>query len=237
MGRRLRSISKPEELIRENLELKARLQEAERTLQAIREGDGGVDGGKGGQVSPELEAQVQARTAELLRSIEQLKAELARRAPVEEELRARSNQLARVASQLTIAAAEPKAIRVLVVDDHVIMRQGLARLLKAQPDMDVVGEAADGESAIRMARLFLPDVIVMDMSMPVMSGAEATRVIHSEMPDIRVIGLSMFEEEEKAELMKRAGAVRYLTKTGPSSNLIAAIRETARKAQTGTVAH
>jgi PAS domain S-box-containing protein len=126
-----------------------------------------------------------------------------------------------------VSAPEARRIRILVVDDHVIMRQGLAHLLKAQPDMEVVGEASNGESAIKMARQFLPDVIVMDVSMPVMSGADATRVIHSEMPDVQVIGLSMFDEEEKAETMRKAGAVRYLTKTGPSNTLIAAIRESA----------
>lgn len=78
------------------------------------------------------------------------------------------------------APSEPRAIRILIVDDHVIMRQGLAQLIRTQPDMDVVGEASDGQSAIRMARQYLPDVIVMDMSMPIMSGVEATRIIHVE---------------------------------------------------------
>ena len=95
--------------------------------------------------------------------------------------------------QLQAASRKPRPIRILVVDDHAIMRQGLTHMLKAQPDMDVVAEASDGQSAVKMARQFLPDVIVMDMSMPVMSGSEATRIIHSEMPDIQVIGLSMFE--------------------------------------------
>jgi len=136
-----------------------------------------------------------------------------------------------------VPSGGPRPIRILVVDDHVIMRQGLAHMLKAQPDMDVVAEASDGQTAIKMARQYLPDVIVMDMSMPVMSGPEATRIIHSEMPDIQVIGLSMFEEEEKAETMRRAGAVRYLTKTGPSNVLIQAIRESARSARQRSVTH
>jgi CheY-like chemotaxis protein len=135
-----------------------------------------------------------------------------------------------------VSGPEEPRIRILVVDDHVIMRQGLAHLLKAQPDMEVVGEASNGESAIRMARQYLPDVIVMDVSMPVMNGTDATRVIHSEMPDVQVIGLSMFDEEEKAETMRRAGAVRYLTKTGPSNALIAAIRESARSARRRSIA-
>jgi len=134
-------------------------------------------------------------------------------------------------------AGAPRPIRILVVDDHVIMRQGLAHLLKSQPDMDVVGEASDGQVAIAMARQYLPDVIVMDMSMPVMSGPEATSIIHAEMPDVQVIGLSMFAEEEQAEIMRRAGAVRYLTKTGPSNILISAIRETAQRARQRAVTH
>jgi PAS domain S-box-containing protein len=128
-------------------------------------------------------------------------------------------------------------IRILIVDDHVIMRQGLVHLLKAQSDMDVVAEASDGAAAIKLARQFLPDVIVMDVSMPVMGGAEATRIIHSELPDIQVIGLSMYDEEEKAETMQQAGAVRYLTKSGPSNSLIVAIREAARSARERVVAH
>ncbi len=128
-------------------------------------------------------------------------------------------------------------IRIIIVDDHVIMRQGLVHLLKAQPDMDVVAEASDGAAAIKMARQFLPDVIVMDVSMPVMGGPEATRIIHSEMPDVQVIGLSMYDEEEKAETMRQAGAVRYLTKFGPSKSLIVAIREAARNARDRVVAH
>jgi PAS domain S-box-containing protein len=128
-------------------------------------------------------------------------------------------------------------IRVLVADDHVIMRQGLTHLLKAQPDMDVVAEASDGEAAIRLARQYLPDVIVMDVSMPIINGAEATRVIHSEMPDVQVIGLSMFDEQEKGEIMRRAGAVRYMVKSGPSHALILAIREVAHTARSRVVAH
>jgi CheY-like chemotaxis protein len=160
------------------------------------------------------------------------------------ELRDRTKRLSALAAPLrgTVAegektsAQEDRRIRILVVDDHVIMRQGLACLLQAQPDMEVVGEASNGESAIKMARQFLPDVIVMDVSMPVMNGADATRVIHSEMPDVQVIGLSMFDEEEKGEAMRRAGAVRYLTQTGPSNALIAAIRESARRARQRSVA-
>ena len=115
--------------------------------------------------------------------------------------------------------------RVVLVDDHVVMRQGLTRLIRAQPDMAVVGEASDGRSAIELARRVRPDVVVMDVSMPGVNGIEATRTIHTELPDVKVIGLSMFEEAERANAMRAAGAVDYLTKNGSSDALVRAIRD------------
>ena len=117
-----------------------------------------------------------------------------------------------------------KKIRVLIVDDHKILREGLIRLLQAERDMEVVGEAADGETAIQMARNLKPDVITMDVNLPVISGIEATRRIVSEIPGIRVIGLSMDETEDQETAMLRAGAIEYLHKAGPSERLITAIR-------------
>ncbi len=126
----------------------------------------------------------------------------------------------------TRADADPaeSRIRVLLVDDHIVMRQGLARLLQDAPDMEIVGEASDGESAVRLVREILPDVVLMDISMPGMNGIEATKVIHSEFPDVRIVGLSMFEEEERAAAMQQAGASAYVTKSGPSDAVIATIR-------------
>ncbi len=115
-------------------------------------------------------------------------------------------------------------IRVVLVDDHIVMRQGLVTLLEGEPDILVVGEAADGESAVRLVRETHPDVVLMDISMPGMNGIEATRILHAEMPGVCVIGLSMFEAEEQARAMRDAGAEAYLTKTGPSASLLAAIR-------------
>jgi PAS domain S-box-containing protein len=127
--------------------------------------------------------------------------------------------------QVRVVSSRPAApIRVLLADDHVIMRQGLARLLKEELGIQVVGEAADGEAAVELAARLLPDVILMDMSMPKLNGVEATRAIRNEHPDIRIIGLSMFEEAERARAMRDAGAVAYLTKSGPSSDLVATIR-------------
>ncbi len=114
--------------------------------------------------------------------------------------------------------------RVLLVDDHVVMRQGLSLLLGEQPDLEVVGEASDGVAGVEMARELRPDVILMDMSLPHMNGEEATRLIHAELPDICVIGLSMFEEADRAAAMRAAGAAAYVTKSGAPEVLLATIR-------------
>lgn len=115
-------------------------------------------------------------------------------------------------------------IRVLLADDHQILREGLASLLADEPDMEVVGEAGDGQEAIELARSTDPDVILMDVTMPGVDGIQATRQITSERSTVRVIGLSMHEEEDMAKAMRAAGATAYLSKGGPSEALIAAIR-------------
>jgi PAS domain S-box-containing protein len=115
-------------------------------------------------------------------------------------------------------------LRVLLVDDHEVMREGLAALLAEQTDIEVVGQAANGREAVDLAHRLRPEVVIMDMAMPVMAGDEATRQIKLHVPDIRVIALSMFDEPEMAERMRRAGAAAYLLKTGPSEDLLATIR-------------
>ena len=97
-------------------------------------------------------------------------------------------------------------------------------LLRDQPDMEVVGEASDGEAVVDLALKSRPDVVIMDVSMPHLSGIEATRRITATDPDICVIGLSMHEQADMAGAMRRAGAVAYLPKDGPVEELIAAIR-------------
>ncbi|MBI5511051.1 MAG: GAF domain-containing protein [Deltaproteobacteria bacterium] len=119
-------------------------------------------------------------------------------------------------------------IRVVLVDDHIVMRQGLATLLQNQPDIRVVGEAPDAETAMKVVRQLRPDVVLMDVSLPGMDGIEATRLIHAEMSGVRVIGLSMFEEVERRDAMRAAGAVDYITKSGPSIAVVAAIRACVR---------
>jgi PAS domain S-box-containing protein len=115
-------------------------------------------------------------------------------------------------------------LRVLLVDDHKIMREGLATLLNEQSDLEVVGQAGNGREAVELANRLRPDVIVMDAAMPLMAGDEATRQIKGQWPHIRIVALSMFEEADLSEAMYRAGAERYLLKTGPSDELLAAIR-------------
>jgi DNA-binding NarL/FixJ family response regulator len=115
-------------------------------------------------------------------------------------------------------------IRLLVVDDHKIVREGLVSLLSEQQDIEVIGEAGNGREAITLASTLHPDVIIMDISMPLMNGDEATRQIKKMMPEIRIIALSMFEEEEMLRKMYSAGAEKYVLKTAPSAQLLAAIR-------------
>lgn len=126
---------------------------------------------------------------------------------------------------------EGKRIRVLVVDDHAIVRQGLVRLLSGESDLEVVGEASDGQEAVVLTRQLQPDVVIMDVSLREMNGVEATRAIHSELPATQVIGLSMYDEADKGPAMREAGAVDYLSKLGPSEALLTAIRSCIRSSR------
>jgi PAS domain S-box-containing protein len=120
--------------------------------------------------------------------------------------------------------AKGRPIRVLLADDHQLVRAGLINLLQFAPDIEVVGEAADGRQAVELARGFKPDVIVMDINMPEMDGVQATEVIVRELPATKVIGLTMHGSPDVGMELLKAGAVGCLTKGGPTEELVAAIR-------------
>ncbi len=115
-------------------------------------------------------------------------------------------------------------IRVLLVDDHAVLRAGLKALLNAEPDLEVVGEAADGEEAVDRAMLLRPDVIVMDIQMPRMSGLEATRVLRSRGLEAKVLILTMHAESQYLLPLLEAGGSGYVLKSGADTELIEAIR-------------
>jgi len=121
-----------------------------------------------------------------------------------------------------------RKIRLILADDHMIVRQGIANLLNGEPDFEIVGEAADGKQAVDLAIKMHPDVILMDVSMPKLSGVEAACAIRNSDPAIRIIGLSMFDDLERAQAMREAGAVDYLTKSGAAEELIKAIRKSVK---------
>ncbi len=115
-------------------------------------------------------------------------------------------------------------MRVLIADDHAIVREGLRTLLATQPDIDVVGEATDGKEAEDKTGEVHPDIILMDITMPGVSGLEATRKIKQQYPEVRILVLTMHESDEYFFSMLAAGASGYFVKGGSSSELIAALR-------------
>lgn len=104
-------------------------------------------------------------------------------------------------------------MRILVADDHGIVRQGLVSLIEKQPDIEVVGEAKDGQEALDLAKELSPDIIIMDVSMPNLNGADATRLILEDNPGIRVIALSMHTEKHIVRSILQAGATAYVLKS------------------------
>lgn len=116
-------------------------------------------------------------------------------------------------------------IKVLLADDHTVVRQGLRALLEAEPDITVVGEAETGRLALRLTLKLLPDVVLMDMAMPLLNGLEATRQIIKEVPATKVLILSSYSDDEYVHQVTEAGAAGYLLKQTAATDLIRAIRE------------
>src|SRR5215472_9177575 len=114
-------------------------------------------------------------------------------------------------------------IRILLADDHTILRAGLKMMLNAQPDMEVIGEAQDGRQAMQEAQRLHPDIVLMDITMPDINGIEATRRIKKQLPEIKVLILTMHENDEYVFQALRAGASGYLLKEAADTELISAL--------------
>ena len=123
---------------------------------------------------------------------------------------------------------DAQPIRVMIVDDHTMVRRGLATFLRVSPDLELVGEASNGDEAVRICGHAQPDVILMDLVMPKMDGPTAVRIIRERCPHIQVIALTSFQEKELVQEALRAGAISYLLKNVSAEGLAEAIREAYR---------
>jgi DNA-binding NarL/FixJ family response regulator len=121
-----------------------------------------------------------------------------------------------------------KRIRVLLADDHTLMREGIRSLIDDYPDIKVVGEAEDGRSAVTLAHKLRPDVVLMDIAMPLLNGLDATRRIKRDHPEINVLVLTMYDHEEYVRQVLEADASGYVLKRAAATELVAAIRAVAR---------
>lgn len=115
-------------------------------------------------------------------------------------------------------------LRVLLADDHTLIREGLKSLISAQPDMDIVGEADNGRSAWQQAKKLQPDVVIMDVSMPELNGAQVTEHLRQECPEVKVLALTVHEDQGYLRQLLKAGAVGYVLKRAAVEALIHAIR-------------
>ncbi len=119
-------------------------------------------------------------------------------------------------------------MKILLADDHNVLRKGLRRILEEQPDLEVVGEASDGRQAVHLAQTLKPDIVVMDIAMPLMNGLEATRQILQRNSSLNVLILSMYSDENYIVQVLRAGARGYLLKDTAEEDLITAVRTVAK---------
>ena len=119
-------------------------------------------------------------------------------------------------------------IRIFIADDHALMRVGLRSMLGLEPDLEIVGEAADGEDAIRRVRALRPDVVIMDLMMPKTNGVEATRAILQDLPDTKIVILTSFGTSDELRRAVAHGAVGVQSKEDPTENLITSIRTVMR---------
>ncbi len=119
------------------------------------------------------------------------------------------------------------SIRILVVDDHTVVRKGLSQFIEDEPELEIVGEAADGTQAVHQARALKPDVVLMDLLMPVMDGIQATAAIRRELPETEVVALTSVLEDASVVDAVRAGAIGYLLKNTQADELIQAIKAAA----------
>jgi DNA-binding NarL/FixJ family response regulator len=126
-----------------------------------------------------------------------------------------------------VSAAAPP-VRVLLVDDQALFREALSTLLEVRPEIEVVGEAGDGDAALRRTAELSPDVVVMDLHMPVLDGIAATRRLRVEHPDVRVLALTTFDDDEDVFAALRAGALGYLLKDVSGDRLVEALLAAAR---------
>ena len=120
--------------------------------------------------------------------------------------------------------SEPRSIRVLIVDDHAMVRTGLATFLEVTDDLDLVGQATNGQEAVELCEQFQPDVVLMDLVMPEMDGVTATRIIRERWPQVQVIALTSFQEKELVQDALQAGAISYLLKNVSMDELTEAVR-------------
>ncbi len=118
-------------------------------------------------------------------------------------------------------------IRILIADDHAVVRQGLKMFLSLDPELSIIGEADNGRKAIEMAHQLQPDIVLMDLLMPVLGGVEATTIIRRELPDVEVIALTSVLEDKSVVDAVRAGAIGYLLKDTESDELIRSIKAAA----------